>query len=335
MAASLANTLVQKGVLSRNWNEELDVLEDEKERLLKDEFDSIMDKDAKQFIIDTGTDDFKYSSCEKLFHLLANGEDGKKKSFFTRRFQSPLVNRWMALLSMYRDKKLFIAETVRDLRQAAAEINALRKRINELGLKLSEIERKKEMVVSDISEMQAKLTALLNEFDSEISDEIEQKLRLHAIQLEAQARTAATSPEFVSIWEQYVGEFLQNQCKDIPASMDEILEIAEELCSYLSLANKAILPRAVTVRDLAKSALAYSPAEEARKAAEEIRRLKRSCEHNRDLARLEEIEKNVRDEISKSELSITEVTEKKRELIARLSDELKQASLDPIDFIES
>ena len=328
----ISNLLVRDGVLSRNWSDELDVLDEAKQSLFHDE--TTRDACARAFLADHAHK-MKFHECETFLNLLVNGEDGKGKTFFTRRFTSPVINDWTEVLAMYKAKNLNIAETVRALRQAESELNALRRRIHELGLKLAEIDDKRKNLLVDIQLMGEKLEDMMTRFGIEAVSDIDQKLseyfKTHAVALEGQTKLLAREIAFSDSWEAYASKHLPNESRNVPESVEDILSVAEELLAFFQVSSTSQIAIASTVRDLAQQTLAFDPEDELRKASAEIRRLVNACNHNKEVHRLDRLEIQIRDEISRSEVSINELQERMRgDLITTLNDGLAKLNRQPV-----
>jgi predicted nucleic acid-binding Zn-ribbon protein len=333
----LCNYLVSCGIIHRNWTDELDSLDHEKCILVANEKNHILDETARDYIAGLGGNRTTYSDCVSIVRLLSEGEDGRIKTWFTRRYKSPVLNRWIKVVERYRSKNLFIAETARELRRTNNELSALRRRIVELGSKLVELDARKSENNVHLNDIQSKLDSLLGTYgidDFKTQDvRIREKLEIGVRESLANLNTRFDSSEFQNLWRDYESKFLSTQEETESDSVHTILLKSEELTAYLHAANPQSQHIAEQVRRLAESMIATDIESEVTKISDEITRLRTACMRDREGRRLADLEDQFRDEIKKSESRIEEIFDLQKELVNKLNSDLASLNRDPVDIV--
>ena len=331
----VCSCLVSSGVIPRNWADELDSLEQEKLFLVGEGANEIKDDSAKDYIQSIQIP-IIYADCVKVVKLLIAGEDGKSKTFFTRKFTSGILNRWITFVEKYNARNLFIAETARELRRNSNEIGALKRRVVEVGSKLSDLDGRKAANAININNMQSRLDSLVGMYNIEdisIQDiQIRSKIGERAKELLSDLDARFNSPIFQGLLTSYASKFPSSQPNSESASVHIKLLLAEELTSYLHIADPPSEHIAEEVRKLANAAISFNLGAEVAKISDEISRLRTACIQNKEGRRLADLEDQFRDEIRKCESQIEEIRDREKELVKRLNAELVSVNRQPLEI---
>jgi predicted nucleic acid-binding Zn-ribbon protein len=335
--SQIPTLLVQRKILSQNWNDELDLLDEERRRLVKDGSATILEKKASDFL-ELHSDRLNYPLCTALVKLLEHGEDGKAKTFFWRQFKSPVLNAWIHLVETYKLKNLFVAENIRELRQVQAEATALRRRINDLGLRIADIDEKIQRNMSEIALMKERLESIRSKYNAGQTASIEEYIRRdllrNAEQLENRALELANRKDFADTWNDYSGRFLDNPKQLSLKNLEDILIASEELYAFVVLAETHRVEIVSKVREAAQTALDYKVNDEVGRVLTEVRDLERTCSRDREGNRLRSAEAQCREEIANSGAQIETLKLRKKELIDQLNEMLISLNIEPIVVLE-
>jgi predicted RNase H-like nuclease (RuvC/YqgF family) len=334
-ASQLSSLLVKRGILGTHWSDELDKLEEDREKLILE--GGIEDSRTRDYItINTGQVDF--SRCRDIVKMLCDGKDGEQKTFFTRKYKSNILNRWISILETYETKSLYIAEKVRAIKQQSTEITALRKQISDLGLKLADVHDKVERNAQDISQLRDQLGTLKSELgilgdgngETEIRSAIEEKWN----DLVKTAKVKSESPDFLAVWKEYMTRFPGIESLNHVSDLDRLHLIAEELLAFYKISDSAKVSLIESTRDAIVHALAFNAEAEAAKKIAQVAALKNACEHNKESKRLTDIEQRFRAEIARCEERIYEITMLREILVASLNEDLTSKSMESIQLVD-